>query len=300
MPAKTFSRPAGSHAIHFASGSSARTAAICACSVGEVTVVVSRRSPAPAARTLLLERELDGREQRAPGPDLPALRQRLRPVGVVHVEDRGLREDVRAAEARRMELVAVELDGPPLVALREHAAGVALVEVRRGVEERLAGDDLLRRLDVGVDPLGRLARAAGQAREGDRGAHERQKLAAVDTRVDRHPELAVEVLAEILRLEQLLEAPPVLAALETLQPLPRFRDVAPSRHPEAQQRRRIPDSIAALRVRDPSAALRMTGNFIFIGGTSCNPSAREADGSCTRPRASCRSLPDCPPARSPS
>ncbi len=179
----------------------------------------------PLRGPLLLERHAQGGVEGAPGPDLAALGQGLRPVGVVHVEDESLREDVGAAEARRVELVALDLDGPALVALDEDAPRVAAVEVGRRVVEGLARNDLLGRLDVGVDALGRLPRAAGQARERDRGAHERQQLAAVDAGVDRHAELAVEVLAEVLRVEELLDRAPVLAPLDRLETLAGRREV---------------------------------------------------------------------------
>jgi hypothetical protein len=173
----------------------------------------ARQEPDPRAaiRALLLDGELRRGEKRAPRPDLPALGQGLRAVRVVDVEDRGLREDVRAAEARRVQLVALDLDRPALVALGEDAARVSAVDVRGRVEERLAGDELLGRLDVREDPLGRLPRAARQPRERDGGAHQGQQLAPVHARLDRHAELAVQVLAEVLGLEQLLEAAPVLA-----------------------------------------------------------------------------------------
>ena len=124
-----------------------------------------------------------------------------------------------------MELVAVDLDGPALVALGEHAPRVTLVQLRRRVVEGLAGNELLRRLDVRVDALGRLARAARQARERDGRAHQRQQLPPVDAGVDRHPELAVQVLPEVLRVEELLERTPVLPPLQALQLQTRLRDV---------------------------------------------------------------------------
>ena len=171
---------------------------------------VRKRSPAPATRALLLEGELDRREERAPRANLSALGQRLRPVGVVDVEDEALREDVGAAEARGVERVAFDLRRPPLVALRHDAPRVAAVDLRRRVEERLAGHELLGSLDVRIDALRRLARASRQTGQRDRRAHQREQLAAVHARVDRHAELPVQVLPEILRLDQLLEAAPVL------------------------------------------------------------------------------------------
>ena len=121
-----------------------------------------------------------------------------------------------------MKLVALDLDGPALVALGEHAARVAAVQVGGRVEERHAREELLRRLHVGEDLLRRLAHASGQARERDRGAHERQELPPVDARIDRDTKLALEVLAEVLGLEQLLEAPPVLAVPQLPEPRPRL------------------------------------------------------------------------------
>ena len=46
-PARVLSRPAGSQLTHFACGKAARTPAICAANVGEVTRPVRKRRPAP-------------------------------------------------------------------------------------------------------------------------------------------------------------------------------------------------------------------------------------------------------------
>ena len=67
VPSKTFSQPAGSQAIHFASGSSARTAAICALQRRRADGRRQEAQARAAARPLLLEDELHRGEQGAPG-----------------------------------------------------------------------------------------------------------------------------------------------------------------------------------------------------------------------------------------
>src|SRR5262249_57290919 len=80
---------------------------------------------------------------------------------------------------------------------------------------------------VGKAALLRLAAPARQARQRHRRAHQRQHLAPVETRRarvsgsihrDRDAELAVEMLLEVLGPGELLEAAPVLAPAQGLEP----------------------------------------------------------------------------------
>ena len=90
----------------------------------------------------------------------------------------------------------------------------------RGVEERPAGDDLLRLPDVRDDLLFRLARAGAHAGERERRAHQLQELPAAGRVGELRGlcrELAVDVLAELRRVGQLFEAAPVRAAFESSQ-----------------------------------------------------------------------------------
>ena len=108
----------------------------------------------------------------------PPLRGARRPLGVVQVEDRGLRHEVGGAEARRVRFVALDLGRPALVRLDDQAERVAAALEHRGVVRGDAGDDVLRHLRVRDDPLERPAAALGSgdreawppSRRGGRGA----------------------------------------------------------------------------------------------------------------------------------
>ena len=99
--------------------------------------------PAALARRLGRQRAADRGDEAAPRPDAAQLGDRVRPVGVVEGEDRGLREDVGAAAGRRMIGVALDLGGPTLVALDQQPGGDAAERHRGGEEQRLAGHDVL-------------------------------------------------------------------------------------------------------------------------------------------------------------
>ena len=66
---------------------------------------------------------------------------------------RGLRENVRAAEASGMQIVAFNLCRTAEMALDQQRAGVSAERHRRGVEHGAAGNDLFGLADVGNDRL---------------------------------------------------------------------------------------------------------------------------------------------------
>ena len=89
--------------------------------------------------------------------------------------------------------------------------------MERGIEQRLARDDLLRRVHVRNDFLGRQLGAGAQARHRRRRSHQLQHVAAIDPlrislRIRR--KLVLEEIAIFLGIRQFLEAlPQALAAV---------------------------------------------------------------------------------------
>ena len=194
-------RPA-SHWCHFAFGSAARSDVSWSASVGEVTAPVRIRSPSPWRPRSDFILAPTASVRAPPGPDLPELGDRLRAVGIVETEDRGLPEDVGRAEARRVVGVPLDLRRAARVALDEKAGRVAGERKRGGEEERPAGKDLFGLADVRDDLLPRLPRAGGQPPERERGARKLKKAAARESvvplgGVDR--ELARQELRELRR-----------------------------------------------------------------------------------------------------
>ena len=110
--------------------------------------------PGALERLLRGQRGADRAEKRRPRADLAEIGERLRAVGIVEPENRGLREHVGRAEAARMQRVAFDLGRPPFVALDEEPGGDAAERHRGRVEERLAGDELFGLAHVGNDLSG--------------------------------------------------------------------------------------------------------------------------------------------------
>ena len=111
-------------------------------------------------RLLRRQRRADRAEKRRPRTDLAEVGQRLRAIGIVEAEDRGLREDVGRAEAARVQRVALDLGRPPFVALDEQPGGDAAERHRGREEQRLARDRALR----AGGRRGRSSRPAGACR----------------------------------------------------------------------------------------------------------------------------------------
>ncbi len=144
------------------------------------------------------------------------MRDGLRAVGVVHAKDGGLRKNVGATEARRMQRIAFDLCGTAEMALDEQRVRVSAEREGSGIELRAAGDELLGLAHVGDNFFDRHFGAAGHARHGERCAHQLQESAARD---GVQPlgcalgEFAVHHLAEFGRAGELFEAAPVLGTL---------------------------------------------------------------------------------------
>src|SRR5947207_7986992 len=108
--------------------------------------------------------------------------------------------------------IAFDLRRMKFMRLDEHAAGVAAEDDRRGEEHWIAGDQILRLLDVRDDLLRRLT-TRGQSRGRDRSSHQLDEVAPVDAVAQRHRlarELFLEEFVEGLGARELLEAAPTL------------------------------------------------------------------------------------------
>ncbi len=164
-----------------------------------------------------------GCEEVVPGADLPLVEDDLRPVGVIQLQRGRLHEDVGRAEARRVFGVPLDLGRPPLVAFHQDAGPEAADGHRRGEELRLAGHDVLGRLDPGDDLLGGPDGAPGDPRQGERGPHDLEERPArfrVGQLARLVGELAVEVRLERFGPRRFLQAPPELRPVRRGQPVP--------------------------------------------------------------------------------
>jgi hypothetical protein len=110
-----------------------------------------QEQPIATLRIQLAQDLLAVEQKLLPRRDPPFVQQRLRPRRIPQLQDRCLREHVRGAEARGMQRIALDLRRPSLVRLDEHAHAVAAQARRRRIEQRLAGQRLLRRVHVRHD-----------------------------------------------------------------------------------------------------------------------------------------------------
>ncbi len=72
-----------------------------------------------------IERGTHGLYQRSPGANFPEVGERLRTIGVIHTQDRSLREDICPAQTRRMPVIAFNLGGTIKMTLDQDRAGVS-------------------------------------------------------------------------------------------------------------------------------------------------------------------------------
>ena len=160
--------------------------------------------------------------ERAPGSDLAEVRDGLRAVRIVERQYRGLGQRIGRAETGRMPRVAFDLGGPAHVALDQDPGRHSAQRRRRGEEQRLTGDDLLRSAHVRHDGLGGLARARSEAGQSERGAHELQEFPAA--RLARLPlrslpgEFAEEELLKTFGPGELFQALPEPRSFGVRQP----------------------------------------------------------------------------------
>ena len=178
----------------------------------------------PAARTLLRHEAAQHSQEIRPGPDLAAFICRAAAVRIVELQHRGLAERIESAQRGRVFRIAFHLGGPAFVALHQNAVGDAAQGGCRGVEQRLAGNQILRLPHIGHDVLGGLAGASGQPGQGQRGAHHLQEVAApVDlvfivgpaNRLAR--KFALQQILEFGRRGQVFQVAPELAPALPLQ-----------------------------------------------------------------------------------
>jgi hypothetical protein len=135
-------------------------------------------------RALRMQQEPEPRHALAPGelahqrvqPRRRAtVERRPRAVWIVEIEERGLVEGARAAEARRMLGVALDLDRPRLERRYEQAGREPVEDHRGRVGERHPGRHLGWLLDARHDPFGWRLHATGQLAEpGQRRARREQ------------------------------------------------------------------------------------------------------------------------------
>jgi len=149
------------------------------------------------------------------------VRDRLRSVGIVEPENRGLGKEVRRAKTRRMLGVAFNLRRPAFVALDEKSYSRSSERHRRRVEQGLPRDNFLRLPYVGHDGFIWLPGTGAHAGEGQGGSHELEE-ASPTHRIEPLRcvlrELAMQELLEFGRFGDRLEAAPVIAAAGSLEP----------------------------------------------------------------------------------
>ncbi len=167
-----------------------------------------------------------GRAVRRAPAALPP-RHPLAAVGVVQLEHARLREHVGRAQAGRVLGVALHLDGPAVVAGHQQRRGHAGQLEQGGEALRLPRHELGRVVGERQDLLLRPA-AAGQAGQGDRGAHDLQEPPAreavgvgaagvpVPARQPLEPQHVGRARRVGRRREALRQQPPVLGRLRQL------------------------------------------------------------------------------------
>src|SRR6202022_4997317 len=90
------------------------------------------------------QRAAHGVYQGAPGAHIPEIGDGLRTVGIVHAQNRSLGENIRAAQARRMPVVAFNLGRTIEVALHQNRAGVSAEGERASEKNRATWTPFLR------------------------------------------------------------------------------------------------------------------------------------------------------------
>src|SRR5713101_8779272 len=94
------------------------------------------------------ESAFDLLRERRPGVHITEVSNGLGAVGIIHPQDRGLREYVGAAETRRMQVVAFNLGGTAEMAFDQQWIRISAKRERGGVIHRDARNDLLWLADI--------------------------------------------------------------------------------------------------------------------------------------------------------
>ncbi len=118
------------------------------------------------------------RFERLPARGPAFVAHRLRAVRIVEAQHLGLGVGVRGSAAQGMGGQALELGRPAVIGLADHRLGVAAERHRRGVEARLARNQVLGRLDIGNGARVRLAFAGGKAADGQGRPHDLEQAPA--------------------------------------------------------------------------------------------------------------------------
>ena len=177
----------------------------------------------PAARLLVRQHAAKRRQKRPPVPRLAAIHHVLRPVRIVHIQQRRLRDRVRPAADIGMLRIPIDLNRPVRRTLDQHRHCARRKRKRRGKIIRLAQRQIRRRRDVGINRLIRLLGATRQASQRHRRAHHLQKTAPrnrIDPLRRLRRKFLVHQLSKIRRIRQLIHRPPELLALLIRQLLP--------------------------------------------------------------------------------
>ena len=176
---------------------------------------------------LLRQRIAQGARVLAPGTDLAVEAERLRSVGIVKLQNRGLRIGIACAQRGGVFGVALHLGGPALVAFHQHSVGDAVQRRRGSEEQRAPRNQVFRLAHVRHDVFGGLARAGSHAGQCQRRAHQLQKIAPALHRVFilapadcLAGELALQQILELRRCRQVVQAAPVIAPASAFQPGP--------------------------------------------------------------------------------
>ena len=125
-PAVTFSRLTGSYTCHFACGYTAKNRAQLSRQRRRRNGRRKNANSRALQAFLRVERAAHGVDEPRPGADAAEVRHRLRTIGVVKIEKRRLREDVRARRDWRdapdflQSLLDDRDDSRPVVAQRSH------------------------------------------------------------------------------------------------------------------------------------------------------------------------------------
>ena len=151
------------------------------------------------------------RQKCSPAFNAPFVDHCLRTVGIVQRQNRRLIEHVRSAQAAGMLRIALNLRGPPHVALDQQPGRNTRLRHGRGVEKRPARNNLLGRPHVRNDFLRRQFRAGAQPGHRRRRSHQFQHPAPVDSRGFAFRILGEFVFKLVLilrRFRQLIQALP--------------------------------------------------------------------------------------------
>jgi hypothetical protein len=167
-----------------------------------------------------IERCADRAQQIAPGRYLAAIPHGLRTVGVVQREDRGLRQRIGGAQARRMKRVALDFRRAAHVAGHYQTNRAVGARHGGGEAQRHARRHVFRRTHIGHDRFRRRRGAALRAGQRHRRGHQLQETPPIAARAVPHGrqprKFFVKSLLKLRIAGKLFEAAPELRQLARL------------------------------------------------------------------------------------